>query len=86
MPNHEVVCFHCGQQVGDPPRLNMIDDEPCKACAERLLETLPGVFHTPFEPVGSEEEVTEVPAEASESQGPLGFEPPQDYVGEGSAD
>ncbi|MEL6907908.1 MAG: hypothetical protein AAFP22_21045, partial [Planctomycetota bacterium] len=24
------------------------DGVPCAACAERLLETLPGVFHTPW--------------------------------------
>jgi hypothetical protein len=83
MSAHEVVCFHCGQGVGDPPRLNLIDGEPCTACAERLLETLPGVFHTPFEPVGSEEEVSAVEGGA---MGPQGFEPPRDYAGDGSAD
>jgi len=52
MSEHEIVCFHCGQSVGDPPRLNRVgDDEPCRACAERMLESLPGIFHAPFEVV-----------------------------------
>lgn len=50
MSDHEIVCFHCGQAVGDPPRLNLVtDQEPCRACAERMLETLPGIFHAPYE-------------------------------------
>lgn len=45
----EIVCFHCGQSVGDPPRLNeMPDGEPCRACADRLLDALPPIFHTPI--------------------------------------
>lgn len=50
MSEHEIVCFHCGQSVGDPPHLNRIGgQEPCRACAERMLETLPGIFHAPYE-------------------------------------
>ena len=51
MADHEIVCFHCGQQVGDPPRMNLVEGEPCRPCADRLLETLPGIFHTPVETV-----------------------------------
>ena len=50
-------CIECGGAVNS---LNE-DDEgvPCPACSERLLETLPGVFHSPW---GS----APAPAEASE--------------------
>ncbi len=65
MPSHDVVCFHCGQSVGDPPVLNLIEDEePCPACAERLLEALPGIFHSPFETVGEIEPVDQVDSDA----------------------
>ena len=42
----QVVCFQCGQTVGDPPRANVRPDgSPCPACAERLLASLPPIFH-----------------------------------------
>lgn len=39
-------CIECGGTVDS---LN-VDEEgvPCPACAQRLLETVPGVFHTPW--------------------------------------
>ncbi len=46
MTNGIPVCIECGGPVN---ALN--EDEsgaPCPACAERLLETLPGVFHAPW--------------------------------------
>ena len=50
MPVHDVVCFQCGQSVGEPPRLNRLDEGgSCPACAERLLDMLPSIFHTPLE-------------------------------------
>lgn len=44
-------CIECGGLTG---ALNEDEDGvPCPACAERLLETLPGVFHTPWaQPAG----------------------------------
>ena len=45
-----ISCFHCGNPVGDPPRLNELEEgDNCPACAERLLETLPPIFHTSWE-------------------------------------
>jgi hypothetical protein len=45
-----IVCIQCGHSVGDPPVLNeMPEGGNCPACAERLLETLPPIFHSPFE-------------------------------------
>ena len=45
----DVVCIRCGLPIGDPPRINRLSDgEPCGACAERLLETLPPIFHAPL--------------------------------------
>lgn len=39
-------CIECGGVVGS---LNEDEDgTPCPACAERLLETLPGIFHRPW--------------------------------------
>lgn len=42
--NQDVLCFQCGQSVGDPPVLNrMPDGENCLRCAERVLESLPSI-------------------------------------------
>ena len=44
-----ISCFHCGNPVGDPPTLNELGEGGnCPACAERLLETLPPIFHEPW--------------------------------------
>lgn len=58
---HDVVCFQCGQSVGDPPRLNRLDEGgSCRACAERLLDMLPSIFHTPLEePMEGESEAVQ---------------------------
>lgn len=50
-----VVCIQCGHSVGDPPVLNVLPEGGnCPACAERLLETLPPIFHSPIEtPAGA---------------------------------
>lgn len=61
----EVVCFHCGQPIGDPPRLHEVDGEPCPACAQRLLESVPGIFHAPYETVAEAVESRE----ADEAEG-----------------
>lgn len=40
------VCIDCGGPVN---ALNEDEDgDPCPTCAERLIETLPGVFHAPW--------------------------------------
>jgi len=45
----DIVCFHCGCPVGDPPALNTLSSgDPCPVCAERLLEMLPPIFHAPM--------------------------------------
>lgn len=45
-----IVCIQCGRSVGDPPVLNELPEGGnCPACAERLLETLPPIFHVPFD-------------------------------------
>jgi len=39
-------CFRCG---GPADQLNELEEgRNCPACAERLLETLSGVFHSPW--------------------------------------
>ena len=46
MSGRPTRCIECGGLVGS---LNEDESgEPCPACAERLLETLPGVFHRPW--------------------------------------
>ena len=59
-------CIECGGTVD-----SLNEDEegvPCPACAERLFEAVPGVFHTPWNgeglPVPDEE-----PNRESDSQG-----------------
>ncbi len=70
--SHEVVCFSCGQPVGDPPRLNTTPGgDNCPACAERLLESLPGVFHAPvaIEAVATQPGVVEGADQAQGAEG-----------------
>jgi len=44
------VCIGCGLPTGPFPRLNRLTDgRPCPRCQQRLLETLPAPFPTPFE-------------------------------------
>ena len=46
MTNGIPVCIECG---GPTNELNEDEDGvPCPACSERLLESLPGVFHSPW--------------------------------------
>lgn len=46
MTNRISVCIECG---GPTNELNE-DEEgvPCPACSERLMESLPGIFHAPW--------------------------------------
>ena len=64
--NQTVVCFQCGQAVGDPPALNELDGgAPCPACAERLLESLPSLLPPSFRAVGESSDEFADDAEAS---------------------
>jgi DNA-directed RNA polymerase subunit RPC12/RpoP len=46
----EPVCFTCGLQVGEPHRLNRLDNgQICPTCRDRVLESLPPVL--PSQPV-----------------------------------
>lgn len=46
MTNGIPVCIECGGPTND---LNEDEQgDPCVACSERLLETLPGIFHAPW--------------------------------------
>ncbi|MEM1448518.1 MAG: hypothetical protein AAF726_00795 [Planctomycetota bacterium] len=46
MSGRPTRCIECGGLVGS---LNEDEaGEPCPSCAQRLLETLPGVFHRPW--------------------------------------
>lgn len=46
----EPVCFTCGLQVGEPHRLNRLDNgQICPTCRVRVLESLPPVL--PSRPV-----------------------------------
>jgi DNA-directed RNA polymerase subunit RPC12/RpoP len=41
----EPVCFTCGMQLGEPMRLNRLDNgQICPACRERVLSSLPPVL------------------------------------------
>jgi hypothetical protein len=38
----EILCFQCGQRIGDPPLVHVLrDGQECPACLDRLLELLP---------------------------------------------
>lgn len=48
MSEHPIaVCFHCGlatESTEDGPQLNRLPDgQPCPACADRLLASLPSL-------------------------------------------
>ena len=88
MTNGIPVCIECGGPVN---ALN--EDEsgvPCPACAERLLETLPGVFHAPWgeegqigEPGERQEELATDEEEArTDGPGPSGSARGGDSFGE----
>ena len=41
----DTVCFTCGMHVGEPMRLNRLDNgQICPACRERVLAALPPVL------------------------------------------
>jgi hypothetical protein len=41
----DAVCFTCGMHVGEPMRLNRLDNgQICPACRERVLASLPPVL------------------------------------------
>jgi DNA-directed RNA polymerase subunit RPC12/RpoP len=45
-----IVCFECGQPVGDPPELHTLPDgRNCRRCADRVLAAQPGIFHQPWD-------------------------------------
>ena len=74
--NDPARCFSCG---GPSNQLNEIEEGVnCPACAERLLEDLPGIFHEPWsrkeDAVEASDEAEEV--EMSRPRGPRPIDPP----------
>lgn len=69
MGHPETRCIECGGVVGS---LNEDEDGlPCPVCAERLLETLPGIFHAPWveaDAAAGEEALDEAGSEPLESE------------------
>jgi len=66
MVNPETRCIECGGAVH-----SLNEDEsgdPCVACAERLLETLPGVFHSPWVTARDMERSVLAPEQAVEGE------------------
>lgn len=48
MADSDVVCIQCAQPIGDPPKLNELEEgQPCPTCMGRLLDQLPPIFHMP---------------------------------------
>lgn len=76
MSEREVVCFHCTQPIGDPPRLNeLADGQVCPACRDRLLEELPPIVHSPVRagaaaPQGDAEGATDGAGSRASTRGP----------------
>lgn len=48
--------------------MNLVEGEPCIPCAERLLETLPGIFHTPYETVEEAAELAKTAAQVERDE------------------
>lgn len=56
-PEPHSLCITCGQEVGDPPRLNRLENGlPCPSCRDRILAFLPPALPGPgsleFKPSG----------------------------------
>ncbi len=74
MENPETRCIECGGAVHS---LNEDEaGEPCVACAERLLETLPGIFHSPWTTSRDLDHEPEAEADRGESGAGRAGEPP----------
>jgi len=44
-PHQPTLCFTCGQECGEPPRLNLLGDgSRCPACKDRVLDALPALL------------------------------------------
>ena len=42
----ETICITCAQSTGQSPVLNLMPDGTrCRACADRVLDAQPGIFH-----------------------------------------
>ena len=67
----EIVCFTCGQDAGEPPRLNRLESgKLCPACRERVLEALP-----PALPQEEPRPASEAPASGARTAEPYLFDP-----------
>ncbi len=76
MENPETRCIECGGAVHS---LNEDETgEPCLACAERLLETLPGIFHSPWSTSRDAARDSEIEAEELEPD-PSGERPSSEW-------
>jgi len=50
MSHQDVFCFQCGHAIGDPPKLNELEDgTPCASCSNRVLDAMPTLL--PAEPL-----------------------------------
>ena len=66
MENPETRCIECGGAVH-----SLNEDEagaPSVACAERLLETLPGIFHSPWVTAREMQQLNAVPDASTEGE------------------
>jgi len=64
------LCFTCGQDVGDPPRLNRLENGlPCPTCRDRILAYLPPALPGPG---SAKYQGADSPEASEESTGPCG--------------
>jgi DNA-directed RNA polymerase subunit RPC12/RpoP len=70
MSESQSLCFTCSQTVGDPPRLNRLENGlPCPTCRDRILAYLPPALPGPG---SSAYQRPEPPAVSDEATGKLG--------------
>lgn len=56
----DVVCFQCGQHVGEPLQVNSLPSgEPCTACQNRVLDALPSLLPSDGESLRKSQPVSE---------------------------
>lgn len=66
------LCFTCGQDVGEPPRLNRLENGlPCPTCRDRILAFLPPALPGPGSAEFKRAEVPVVSEETSDGPGAL---------------
>lgn len=74
----DILCFHCGKPVGDPPILNEVaEDQVCPVCRDRVLDAAPSLLPSEAVPEAAGSWVPDPAGDADEDP----YEDPYDDPG-----